>query len=317
MYRSAMCIKMLNILKARQRIVSKEELARELETNIRNISEYKKELEAAGYVIETISGRYGGYYLNDDCLLPTLRLAEKEKLALTSSVNYLKNRNDFLDYEAFFSASEKILCSMKNIQTLNSVYTQNHRVRTTKQILRMTSLIQEACMKQNMVTFEYSSYINKAFSLRTIQPYDLVNSEGQYYVVGYSITNKAFRMYKISDLRMRNLKMIEKRFNRDSSYKLSDYIGKSGVYKGSEQRVVLRIRGTLAIYVAEHEIGTDSIYKWDNDDLILTTTFDNDMSCDSFILSLQNNAVVVEPHEIKQRIKHKIKAMNEEYQNML
>ena len=44
------------------------ELAKELETNPRNIREFKKELVTAGYNIQEVKGRYGGYYLDEDCL---------------------------------------------------------------------------------------------------------------------------------------------------------------------------------------------------------------------------------------------------------
>ena len=50
---------MLEILYSRE-IIGIAELARLLETNPRNIPEYKKELEKAGYVIDTVAGRYGG-----------------------------------------------------------------------------------------------------------------------------------------------------------------------------------------------------------------------------------------------------------------
>ena len=46
MGKSANCIRMLLLLKARG-FLTKEELAQLLETNIRNISEYRKELEEA------------------------------------------------------------------------------------------------------------------------------------------------------------------------------------------------------------------------------------------------------------------------------
>ena len=45
-----------------------------LETNKRNIIEYKKELECAGYYINTIRGRYGGYSLDKTKLMPIMHL---------------------------------------------------------------------------------------------------------------------------------------------------------------------------------------------------------------------------------------------------
>ena len=59
MNRAALCIRMLTLLNSRG-LLSKTELAELLETNVRNIPEFKRELEIAGYTIDSIPGRYGG-----------------------------------------------------------------------------------------------------------------------------------------------------------------------------------------------------------------------------------------------------------------
>ena len=65
MGKAAMCIRMLQILNT-GRIYKISELADLLDTNPRNIIEYKKELEEVAeqenhaFFIETIPGRYGG-----------------------------------------------------------------------------------------------------------------------------------------------------------------------------------------------------------------------------------------------------------------
>ena len=51
MKRCAACIRMLQLLRSRG-FMTREELAQELNTNVRNILEYRKELEEVGYVIE-------------------------------------------------------------------------------------------------------------------------------------------------------------------------------------------------------------------------------------------------------------------------
>ena len=59
MSKTLMCIKMLELLNT-GRVFKATELANLLETNVRNIIEYKKELEEAGYYISSVLGRYGG-----------------------------------------------------------------------------------------------------------------------------------------------------------------------------------------------------------------------------------------------------------------
>ena len=47
-----------------------KELSEKIEVSERMIREYKQELEYAGIYIESIRGRYGGYYLNQDIKIP-------------------------------------------------------------------------------------------------------------------------------------------------------------------------------------------------------------------------------------------------------
>lgn len=62
MNRTGKCIKMLLLLNERDGL-SKTEIAKAIETNPRNVQEYRRELEAAGFKFHVTAGRYGGYYL--------------------------------------------------------------------------------------------------------------------------------------------------------------------------------------------------------------------------------------------------------------
>ena len=84
MKRCAACIRMLQLLRSRG-FMTREELAQELDTNVRNILEYRKELEEAGYVIEGTTGKYGGYQLKSGTLLPVAGLYEEELRSLQES----------------------------------------------------------------------------------------------------------------------------------------------------------------------------------------------------------------------------------------
>ena len=95
MGKASMCIQMLQILNT-GRVYKISELAQMLETNPRNIVEYKKELEECGYYIDTIPGRYGGYKLEQTTILPSLKLLPEEKELLLEIMNYINSRNDCL-----------------------------------------------------------------------------------------------------------------------------------------------------------------------------------------------------------------------------
>lgn len=81
MNRTAKCIQMLILLKNKN-IVSIEELAQKLNTNPRNIREYKKELVEAGYTIHSYRGSNGGYQLDHRARLILPQLTNEEIHAL-------------------------------------------------------------------------------------------------------------------------------------------------------------------------------------------------------------------------------------------
>ena len=95
MSRTANCIKMLQMLNS-GRIIKISEFAEEFETNPRNIIEYRKELEDAGYSIITIPGKDGGYKLEKTDLIPSIKLLPQEKELVLETINYITSKKDFI-----------------------------------------------------------------------------------------------------------------------------------------------------------------------------------------------------------------------------
>ena len=113
MGKTSNCLKMLQILSS-GRVYKGQELADILETNVRNIAEYRSELEKAGYYIEGIPGKYGGYRLISQSVIPAVKLTEAEQRALSSGAEYLKYRNDFPYSSEYEKAMGKVFASVKH-----------------------------------------------------------------------------------------------------------------------------------------------------------------------------------------------------------
>ena len=103
------------------RVFKAIELANLLETNVRNIIEYKKELEEAGYYITSIPGKYGGYKLETNSLFPTLKLTENEKEVLVDAYNYCLLKKDFVDKDNFIKCFGKIMSNVHIIEKNNDL----------------------------------------------------------------------------------------------------------------------------------------------------------------------------------------------------
>lgn len=97
---------MLQILNS-GRTYKASELAELLETKERNIIEYKKELEEAGYYIISMPGKFGGYRLDKTNIFPSILFSPEEKQAFSEATSYIKARNDFLYKKQFQEAVSK------------------------------------------------------------------------------------------------------------------------------------------------------------------------------------------------------------------
>ena len=147
MGKAAACIRMLQILNT-GRIYQVSELAKLLDTNPRNIIEYKKELdeisEDAGFYIESIPGKYGGYKLVGNVVFPTIKLTPEDKDCLVNLFNYALAKDDYINKNGCVKTMSKVFSSLvideKNNKEIKSTvkvgsYINNSTIAQTYQLI--------------------------------------------------------------------------------------------------------------------------------------------------------------------------------------
>ena len=83
---------MLMLLRSRGKMQA-EELAKELGIKKRMVRKYKDDFEQLDIYIDSITGRYGGYYLSRDNTILNLGIAEEEFSVLKDAENYLSQES--------------------------------------------------------------------------------------------------------------------------------------------------------------------------------------------------------------------------------
>ena len=313
MNRSALVIKMLNYLYAngRKKPVSREDLAEVLETNVRNIVEFKKELEVAGYLIESVRGKDGGYILNEKGVFPSLALSEEEKQSVEKALAYLKKQSNFDEVSTFEKAMDKLRAHIPQTSVQNTTfYLEESRKRLNVEERKMLDQLQNAITTQNEVMFEYQKGTSKIFEIRKIRPYEIVANSDGYYVLAYDLTPRkkhAMKIFKITMTRMQNVDILKQHFIRDEDFKLSTYIGEYSLMK-DEYEVELCISGLAARLVDEQQIENTISKKWIDDTLYVHFLMEGKYRVKSFILSLGCQCEVISPAFIKEEIKEELKA---------
>lgn len=277
MNRTSLCIRMLLILKAnatKQNPINSKELAQALEVNPRNIREYKRELITAGYNIQEIKGRYGGYYLDETSLFPALRLDKQEEQALLEAKHFIQTQQ-FEKKSSFNSAVDKVLNSSRDMNLIFPIYMDDPNIQMSKKELSMLHTVQDALEMNHSIELTYQAKRQQASETYLVDPYELIHYHDAYYVLGYNHTRQDYRMYRFSSERMKKVVCSEKRFTRDVDFHVEAHIGKNSLIKGEFYRVTVWVSPAILRLFKEAYWGLDfreeeeNIYSFLVEDLYL------------------------------------------------
>lgn len=277
MNRTSLCIRMLLILKAnatKQNPINSKELAQALEVNPRNIREYKRELITAGYNIQEIKGRYGGYYLDETSIFPALRLDKQEEQALLEAKHFIQTQQ-FEKKSNFNSAVNKVLNSSRDMNLIFPIYMDDPNIQMSKKELSMLHTVQDALEMNHSIELTYQAKRQQASETYLVDPYELIHYHDAYYVLGYNHTRQDYRMYRFSSERMKKVVCSEKRFTRDVDFHVEAHIGKNSLIKGEFYRVTVWVSPAILRLFKEAYWGLDfreeeeNIYSFLVEDLYL------------------------------------------------
>lgn len=306
------CMLMLQMLKARG-MMSRKELAQELETTERNILTYRQILLDAGYQIESKTGKYGGYYLNQNSFFPVLSLDTKEAHALKEARDYIKSRPDFFLQNEYIKAMDKVLSANNMKEESSGIYLKGNEVISTEE-KKMMERCESAKKDSLCVTIEYRSLNASNFRTLMIQPYEILYYHQAYYCLAYSMEHEAYRIFKFSQERMRNVTITQKRFWRDSYFDIKEHVGSLGLMKGDLYEVELIVKEEQARILSERKLGLNPQMEWlDEHTLHIKTTMEGKKAILRILLSMGKYCTIIKPQELKEEIKNELEEMMKQF----
>lgn len=248
---------MLVILRTHTSLTTAQ-LAEMLETNPRNIREYKKELEEAGYPIRTVRGTNGGYRLDSGSMLPLPALTHAQSEALRQARDYFQADRSFPFSRETVTVLDEILFQSQRIPSSDPIYfvQQNGQIMSEKNRDLLTAL-RKAIGLKNTVELTYQSKSRPEPVARLVDPYDLICMEGRWYLCGYDHLHHEFRNYRITLQRMHSVRPSFEYFERDPDYRLQDHIGQTSVIKSGREFYKIEVREERARFAQEVAWGED------------------------------------------------------------
>ena len=305
MGKAAMCIQMLQILNT-GRTYKVSELANLLDTNPRNIIEYKRELDevaasyGSGFYIETIPGRYGGYKLRNNAVIPSLLLTETEKVALVEANQYLSARNDFMKKRELQFAMGKIISTLaiNDIKNEDDMLVINRYplAMSEEEIRQRYDILRSAIKNKKTVTFKYLTQKNVVKD-RTLDPYDLVMFNNAYFVIGWLHSENHPDIYPFKLNRIQELKKTDQKFSVWKYYNKTKFVDEHGFKSnGDWYHVEFIAYGNYASLCKERIYGKNQVVEEiDGNSTKVSVDMQNQESIRVFILGFGEHIQVLEP----------------------
>ena len=310
MGKTARCIKIIQILSARD-LVNTKELADVLEINPRNIKEYIKELEECGYKIYSITGKNGGYRLDKSETLPSLKLTKEEKDTLLEGTEFLRKSN-YLNQNAFDSVIGKVYSSISTTEITPSTLIDRYPLKMAKDELQKRYVVLKNCVDNQLRCKILYSSGNDKVREHELEPYKLYAYNGSWFVLAYNISIEKFGYFKLN--RIEKIEASRSHFTRMKSYDEKDYLDEFGMIQNGDYYDIRVELTDLYQVVSERIYGKNQkIEKIDDHKSILNCQMQNKEMIKSFVLGFGKKAKVLSPDWLIEEIKEETRIINDFY----
>lgn len=207
MSKVANMLNMVQILKD-GKVHSLQSLAKELEVSVRMIRQYKVELEQAGIYIDSNTGKYGGYKLEQELNQIDIGLTQNEINILEDMMLELgKEEKDILlkIKEAYIENKQKQdKKKLKNIQE------------QSKELTEIYQIVRKAINEKRKMKITFYS-VNSGITKRTIHPAELFEYLDDWYVAAFCELRNEIRLFRLEDIR--EYKLLEEKYNQKFTIK--------------------------------------------------------------------------------------------------
>lgn len=278
--------------------VTANELSEKFEVSVRTIYRDIDVISSAGIPIYATQGKGGGIEIADDFVLKKSLLSEKEQEQILVALKGLEGINK--QYENELLTKLSAFFKIKNTNWIEVDFTNWQRGNEYDELFND---IKSAIINKNIIRFTYFSSNEKETS-REVKPIRLLFKGWDWYVYTFCLLRNEFRYFKLS--RIRDLKILDENF--EDSYedvvliKKMEYKDTVHVKLKFDRKVAFRVYDEMG-YIKEDEEGN----------LYAEIELPNDYNLYNYIFSFGESVEVLEPIEIRNKIRDMINIMSKIY----
>ncbi|HEO0181036.1 TPA: YafY family transcriptional regulator [Streptococcus agalactiae] len=279
--------------------VTANELAEKYEVSIRTIYRDIDVLSSAGIPIYATQGKGGGIEIADDFVLKKSFLSENEQEQILIALKGLELTNK--EYENELLTKLTALFKTKNTNWIEVDFTNWQRSKSYDELFKD---IKSAIINKNIVRFIYFSS-NKKETSRKVKPIRLLFKGWDWYVYAFCLSRNDFRYFKLS--RIKEFEILPNTFEDDFD---SIVLKKEMEY---EETVFVKVKFDRKMAFRVYDEVFSAIEEDEDGNLYATVELPNDYNLYNYIFSYGDAAEVLEPKEIRDKIKNTINIMAKKY----
>ena len=279
--------------------VTANELAEKYEVSIRTIYRDIDVLSSAGIPIYATQGKGGGIEIADDFVLKKSFLSENEQEQILIALKGLELTNK--EYENELLTKLTALFKTKNTNWIEVDFTNWQRSKSYDELFKD---IKSAIINKNIVRFIYFSS-NKKETSRKVKPIRILFKGWDWYVYAFCLSRNDFRYFKLS--RIKEFEILPNTFEDDFD---SIVLKKEIEY---EETVFVKVKFDREMAFRVYDEVSSAIEEDEDGSLYATVELPNDYNLYNYIFSYGDAAEVLEPKEIRDKIKNIINIMAKKY----
>lgn len=300
-------LSMVNLLTENDRMTANG-LAERLEVSKRTIYRDIETLNLAGIPIISYSGIHGGYGIVDGYKVSKHVFSTEDISTIMtglSAIQSISTSSEISPLLAKIAPNKKVQQPQSDLLIdLSSWYKPNDGKNKLDDL-------RQAIATQQIIVIQYHS--KKGYSERKIEPYKLIFKASHWYLYGFCLKRKAFRLFKLTRIQTYTLlvKTFEPRpldpveLTRESEI---DYL--EAMVSPDVQQIVLTYEQKDKLYLID-KLGAEFFQEHEKDSTTGTILFPliNHKKSVDFILRLQDKVRIIEPPSIVEAVKAKIEEM--------
>lgn len=276
-----------------------QELADRFEVSVRTIYRDIDSISSAGIPIYALQGKGGGIRIAEEFVLSRSLLTKEEKEQILTALQGLENTNTLCENELLTKLSA--LFKMKNTNWIEVDFS------SWKKDLRAEKIFQDlksAIISRKLVSFSYFSSSEEE-TVRSAKPARLLFKGQDWYLYAFCLLREDFRYFKLS--RIKNLEVLPEGFEED----FEGLILEKEI--PAEDLLLLKIKfDRSAAFRVYDELGGE-IREDEDGSLHAEIRLPDDGSLYHYIFSFGDSAEVLEPKEVRARIKEMAERILKKY----